>query len=372
MRLLMTAWSFYPAQEGGPSNALYWLASGLAKAGYDMRVVTTNRFIPEGSVEQDTWIELNGFKVIYQSNWSDKSVFEKELEQCDVYFTDGVCKLSYFNQTRLALKKGKRVILSPRGEMFESAIDHKGKLFGFLKRIFLFVMKLSFGRKVLFHATSNEEVEAVRKYFGKNARVELIPNYMILPDKVESERCDQDRQYLLYVGRINPIKNLDVLISGLAKSEAFMNGDYVLKIAGETGGKYYEELLAQIEELGLKSKVEFLGLITGREKDILYAGAKCLFLMSKSENFGNVIVEALAQGTPVIASKGTPWEKLNETGAGFWINADINSLKESINILLKWDGNKCNSVRECAYALSKEYDIYSNISKWKNELSAKK
>jgi len=77
MRLLMTAWSFYPAQEGGPSNALYWLASGLSKAGYEMRVVTTNRYLPKNSMPVDQWVELNGFKVIYQTDWSDKGVLMK-------------------------------------------------------------------------------------------------------------------------------------------------------------------------------------------------------------------------------------------------------------------------------------------------------
>ena len=364
MRLLMTAWSFYPAQEGGPSNALYWLASGLAHAGYDMHVVTTNRFLPKDSVEIDQWVEINGFKVIYQSNWDDKSVIERELGECDVYFTDGVCKLSYFNQAKLALKKGKKVILSPRGEVFESAIDHKGKLFGCLKRLFLLLMRVSFGSKVIFHATSKEEVEAVKKYFGRKANIVLIPNYMILPEKVRQELINEERKYLLYVGRINHIKNLDMLISALAMSKKFMASDYVLKIAGETGGDYYDKLLGQIDDLGLNDKVRFLGLVTGKDKDVLYAGAKCLFLISKSENFGNVIVESLVQGTPIVASKGTPWQILEKEGAGCWINATPLEISESINRLLEASDSEYNAMRESAFRLSKEFDVYSNIEKW--------
>ena len=63
--ILIPAWSFYPSQEGGPSNALYWLASGLAKAGYTVKVVATNRYIAQGVVKENMWIQLNGFAVIY-------------------------------------------------------------------------------------------------------------------------------------------------------------------------------------------------------------------------------------------------------------------------------------------------------------------
>lgn len=358
----MTAWSFFPAQEGGPSNALYWLASGLSKAGYEMRVVTTNRYLPEGCLKCDEWLTLNGFNVIYQSNYEDTIVFEKELNDCDVYLTDGVCKLAYFRQVCSALKKNKRVVLSPRGEIFDSAIDHKGKAYGLMKRLFLFVMKWSVGKRILFHATSEEELEAVKKYFGKKAKVILIPNYMILPNKITTVSLEP---YLLYLGRLNQIKNIDKILSGLARSSAFMNGSFVLKLAGETKGEYYESLVKQTAELGLEKKVEFLGLVTGKEKDVLYANAKCLLLMSKSENFGNVIVEALSQGTPVIASKGTPWQLLDEKGAGWWIDAVPDEIAKTVDKLLLLDDKQYSEMRDYAYRYSREFDIYENINRWK-------
>ena len=110
--------------------------------------------------------------------------------------------------------------------------------------------------------------------------------------------------------------------------------------------------------------MEFLGLVTGTEKDRLYAGAKCLLLMSKSENFGNVIVEALSQGTPAIASKGTPWQQLDEKRAGWWIDAKAECVGETVEKLLKLDESAYRGMRESAYALSREFDIFTNIGKW--------
>ena len=362
MRILISAWSFYPSQEGGPSNAIYWLASGLARAGHSVRVVTTNRCQRDGDVVTNTWNRLNDFDVIYETLDSRGPIIKEEIGKCDVYITNGVCRLENYRLTRMALRLGKKVILSPRGELLNSAVNHKGKAYGLLKKMFFQIMKCSYGKKVLYHATSLEEVDSIKKYMGEDARIKLIPNYMILPEIINAKTAVEP--YLLYVGRLNHIKNIDIIISGLAKSILFMKSSLKFKIAGEKKGEYYESLVAQVQTLGLSEKVEFLGLVTGEEKDKLYAGAKCLILMSKSENFGNVIVEALSQGTPVIASKGTPWKQLNDKGAGWWINARPKQVAEAIDALLSLDDNNYSAMRDAAYSYSREFDIYLNIDKW--------
>lgn len=363
-RILIPAWSFYPSSEGGPSNALFWLATGLENAGYEVHVVATNRCQETGAVVENTWQRLNGFDVVYATLDKLSSYIEEELPKCDVLLANGVCRISNFHFNMKAIRMGKKVILSPRGELLESAVNHKGKLYGLLKRVMFWLMKCSYGRRVLYHATSEEEVMSVYKYMGRNAKVVQISNYMILPERVEDKMVETPRRYLLYVGRINHIKNIDIIIKGLAKSETFLKGPNVFKIAGEACGEYYESLVTLSNELGLSDKIEFLGLVTGEEKDRLYAGAKCLLLMSKSENFGNVIVEALSQGTPVIASKGTPWKQLDDKGAGWWINAKPEQVAVTVDHLLTLDEDEYSKMRSDAYSYSREFDIYSNIQRW--------
>ena len=364
MKILIPAWSFYPSQEGGPSNALYWLASGLARVGYEVRVVATNRCQKPGAIEVNTWQRLNGFDVVYATSDKLAGYMNECLPKCDVLIANGVCRISNFRYNMKALLMGKKVILSPRGELLDSAVNHKGILYGLLKSAMFRVMTCAYGTKVLYHATSDEEVASVQKHMGKTVRVAQIPNYMILPELVDGTLVDESRRYLLYVGRINHIKNIDIIIKGLAKSDAFVKGAYWFKIAGATGGDYYESLLTLVNQLGLSDKVEFLGLVTNKEKDMLYAGAKCLLLMSKSENFGNVIVEALSQGTPVIASKGTPWQQLDDKGAGWWIDAEPEQVALAVEKVLALNEDEYAKMRGSAYAFSREFDVYSNIEKW--------
>ena len=368
MNILLPAWSFYPSQEGGPSNALYWLASGLAKLGHKVRVVTTNRCIEPGLIVENTWTRLNGFDVIYSPVHLQMNYLLEELDKCDLVIANGVCSIPDFKLNSKALRLGKRVILSPRGELFDSAIYHKGKLYGLLKIAIFSVMKMVYSGKVIFHATSDKEIDSIKKYMGKRANVILIPNYMILPDKVLPD--SNPNPYILYVGRLNPIKNIDIIIEGLSKSKKFIDSQVIFKIAGENSGQYYESLIRLANELGISHKIEFLGLVTGEDKDKLYAGAKCLLLMSKSENFGNVIVESLAQGTPVIASKGTPWQMLYEKGAGWWIDAIPENVSKVVEQLLSINDDAYMQMREASYAFSREFDIYSNLEKWEHIIPA--
>lgn len=371
MRLLIPAWSFYPAQEGGPSNAMYWMASGLAKAGYEVRVVTTNRYIEDPNIKFNEWLDFNGFKVIYQTLDQGTNVIYDEIDRCDWVLSNGVCMLKDFRINLRAIKKGKRVVLSPRGELHDAAIDHKGKFYGFLKRGFFFLMRFAYGRKIVYHVTSKKEEEMVKKYMGKSCKVALISNYMILPQRVLNDKVKVDKDYLLYVGRLNPIKNLDILIEGLAQSRIFRNSNLKMKFAGEKKGEYCQFLIDQTRKLGLEEKVEFLGMVTGEAKNVLYANAKCLFLLSKSENFGNVIIEALSQGTPAITSKGTPWQSLQNANAGYWIDATPERVGETIDRFLSLNPEEYSQMREASYNLSRTFDIHSNIEKWTDVLESR-
>lgn len=360
----MTAWSFFPAQEGGTSNSLYWLASGLAQVGYEIRVVTTDRYISHESVQFDKWTHLNGFEVIYQTNYQDKTILYDELRKCDVLLNDGVCKLSYFKLVLKAISQGKSVVLSPRGELMSAAIDHKGTFYGFLKRIFFFIIRLLYWDHVVYHATSEDELSSIHKYMGRYCRSILVPNYMILPDVVNNTFVLNRKDYLLYVGRLNAIKNIDELIRSLLLSNVFLKSNLTLKIAGEKDGEYYEYLLNLIKSLSLEGRVEFLGTVTGEQKNILYANAKCLCLMSKSENFGNVVIEALRQGTPVIASTGTPWQILETTGAGFWIEAKPEDIGRCVDAILSLREIDYLNMRQKASSLSNQFNIFLNIHRW--------
>jgi glycosyltransferase involved in cell wall biosynthesis len=116
-----------------------------------------------------------------------------------------------------------------------------------------------------------------------------------------------------------------------------------LEIAGTGDAQYVDSLQAKIDQLGLQGQrkdnatqrllpgqVEMIGEVIGTEKERLFANADLLVVPSYVENFGNVVAEALARTVPVIASRGTPWSKVEAIGCGLWVENDPTSLATAI------------------------------------------
>lgn len=108
------------------------------------------------------------------------------------------------------------------------------------------------------------------------------------------------KPYLLFVGTIQPRKNLKTLIKAfyfLLKEKP----QYSLIIAGKKGW-LYKKIFAQVKKLNLKNKVNFTGYLTDNQLAYLYKNAVLFILPSLYEGFGLPLLEAMRFGCPVIAS----------------------------------------------------------------------
>lgn len=367
MRVLFPLHLFYPSRVGGPANTVYWLCKALIRNGHEITVVATKMGIDEGRVKLDEWMKMDGINVRYcntNSKFSLSLIWHSitKLKEVDSVVFSSICHVPNFLIALFARIKGKSIIWSPRGELFDAAVrGNKGK------RLFFRIVRLLLGKYVLFHATSEAEKKTINLYFPK-ARVVIIPNYMELPRRQEVEIVSK---VFIYVGRLSPIKALDKLIDGMALSQRFMKSPYCFKIIGVVQPQfedYYKHLLRQIELKGLQNKVFFTGSMTGKEKFQAFASARYSFLVSNSENFGNVVIEALSQGTPVVASKGTPWESLPKEHAGFWIDNSPETIADTLDVLISQTDEQYNSYREGALNYSKSFDVYEHVGEWEKAL----
>lgn len=108
------------------------------------------------------------------------------------------------------------------------------------------------------------------------------------------------RNYFLYVGRHDPYKNLDRMITAFAALPA--SSDCELWIAGPPDRRYTPLLEAQVAELGLTQRVKFLSYVPYSDLPILLNQALALVFPSRWEGFGLPVLEAMACGTPVITT----------------------------------------------------------------------
>lgn len=363
MKLLFPLDLFFPSRIGGPANTIYWLCKALVSRGHKVTVVTTKKGIDDDQIALDQWIESDGINARYCSTTAKYPISViryslSKLNGIDIIVFSSICFLPNFIISLIASLKGKRIIWSPRGELFDSAVQGSKS-----KKLFFLLIRFFLEKKILFHATSLTEQEAIIKYFP-HARIVVIPNYMELPKQEIVETSYSD---FIYVGRIAPIKALDKLIAGLGESSLFRTSEMRMKIVGGVESQfedYYRKLLNLVKEMNLQDKVTFVGSIIGKEKFRTYASARYSFLVSTSENFGNVVIESLSQGTPVVASKGTPWEKLPKVGAGFWIDNTPDEIGKTIDTIIEQSHEDYLKQRENALQYSKEFDVYSHIGEW--------
>jgi glycosyltransferase involved in cell wall biosynthesis len=172
-----------------------------------------------------------------------------------------------------------------------------------------------------FHATAQSEYEDIRRV-GFKQPVAVIPNGVDIP--AMCQRTGNAERKLLFLGRVHPIKGLDMLLPAWAAVQQKFP-DWQLQIAGPDNGGYLGQMKALSSRLGLK-RVEFTGPLTGAKKLRAFADADLSVLPTYSENFGMTVAESLAAGTPVIVTKGAPWEGLLEKRAGWWIDISKDAL----------------------------------------------
>lgn len=366
IKILYPIGTYYPSQEGGPSNSVYWMCCGLQQhQDIETTVVTTSRGIDLKDINLDFWYKQKNNRVIYTNSYGHfpfrmlKQTIPL-IKKVDILH---LTSLFYLPSIIILLINylffKKKVVVSVRGELDDYALkNYKPRL----KKIILVLWKF-FKNKVVFHCTVNEEKEFTYKAFEQNVKTIVLPNFILFNDNKKQKVTKQD--YLLFLGRIHPKKGIENLLRAISISETFANSGYKLKVAGKGEVNYESSLKDLVKELNLSNKVEFLGHIEGEEKTELLKAAYFLVFPSYTENFGNVVVEALINETPVIASKGTPWEIIKENNCGYWVENDIQSLANAVDTGLKV--SKDNYIKMSTNALNlanTEFNIYNNSYKW--------
>lgn len=197
-------------------------------------------------------------------------------------------------------------------------------------------------------AVSNEFSSLLNKLF-ETQKWTYIPN-IVNDEFISFEKTLDTEEYFTFITVcfLEKKKRVDLLISSFAK--AFKDNKKVrLKIGGD--GILMSELKILAKELGVESQVIFLGKLSRQQVKEEMALSNAFVLSSEYETFGVVLVEALALGKPVIATKCGGPESIVVPEVGYLISK--NSEKEMIDSLLKLyqNWNKFNSLQIRQYCL---------------------
>jgi glycosyltransferase involved in cell wall biosynthesis len=224
-------------------------------------------------------------------------------------------------------------VVSPRGMLERDLIDHKNPL---LKGLWIAAIeRRNLERASAIHVTSNREAEQASAFGLKLPLVREIPNGFTVEDGAGQpaspaiEAIVHADPFALFLGRINWKKGLDRLIGALSRVPAIR-----LVVAGNDEENYRAVLNPMAARLGVSSRIVFTGSVHSADKAALLSHARFLVLPSYSENFGNVVIEAMAAGCPVIVSKDVGLaDTVLATRAGLVVDGDADTLGAAMSRL---------------------------------------
>jgi glycosyltransferase involved in cell wall biosynthesis len=331
---------------GGTVRALSDLANGLAAIGHTVSILavgssTTSRRWVENT--DSVKVQFVGEPVFFGLSIPPdaRNILVGEMRSADVVHVHGVWEYPNILVCRLAARLQKPFVVSSHG-MLDDWPMRQNRL---RKRIFLALLGnrwLSAASRI--HVTAQLELEQSRKWFPPRLGV-VIPNlldiatFRCLPDAQIIEpylrRLSPKRARILFLSRLHPKKGLEILLraSALLKSRGT---PVSIIVAGEGNADYCRALSNLARELALgDDEVVFLGSVTGDLKLALYRSCDVFALPTHHENFGYVLIEALACGLCLVTTRAVAIAtELHSTGAAVLADATPEGFAAAIDTLL--------------------------------------
>lgn len=311
MNILVVSEFFYPRIKGGELS-LWKECNILTKKGYSIYVVTSRL---ENTTEEEI---INDIK-IYRPFICGYSPLNRITFQLKLYKylhdflsehkINVIYNLAYvptIPTTFIASRYDIPVITSLRSFLGKNWLNSANYLVG----IFNYSMEIiiiRFGKHTLIKVPSKNTYNLIKKYTKCEILIESNTINVDEIKKVKTETSslavrkdigiNSDESFLLFVGILQPVKN----VIGLIKAISLFDKKYKLVVVG--GGPEREKIEKLIEELKLSRNVVLLGEIPHSSTLSIIASCDTLILPSLSETFSNVVLEALAMGIPVISTK---------------------------------------------------------------------
>jgi glycosyltransferase involved in cell wall biosynthesis len=339
VKVLHVVPTYLPAwRHGGPVFAVHGLCRALARRGHAVTVFTTDvhgagSLPPE--VPRGEPVEIDGVEVRYFPVETPRRLYRSPALAAALGAEVGGFEIAHLHSVflrptavaaRAAEWAGVPYLLAPRGMLVPDLIARRGAL---RKLLWLhLVERRTLAAAAGLHATTELEARDA-------ARLGLpLPPVYVVPNGIEVEGDPAHRGseggYVLFLGRLSWKKGLDRLIPALARAPGAE-----LVVAGNDEEGLRPELERLAERHGVAGRVRFPGPVHGEEKAALLRGAAVVVLPSRSENFGNVVLEAMAAGRPVVVTPEVGLaDAVLEEQAGLVAAGDPESLGSALTTLL--------------------------------------
>jgi glycosyltransferase involved in cell wall biosynthesis len=370
-------------KSGGPVRTLANMVDQLG-GDFEFRIITRDRdmldTLPYESVSVDQWNSVGKASVFYASPGRlDFSSLVRLINETyhDVLYLNSFFNFSFTILPLLARRLGKLpnrpVVLAPRGEFSPGALGI-GILKTLKKKIFIAAAKCTgIYRDVTWQASSEHEANDINRVFpGSKGMIHVAPDLTPLHEEnqlKQTERGKNEPLKILFLSRITPKKNLEFALEVLETVSARAEFHIYGTIEDQS---YWDRCREIIERIPSNISVQYCGAVNHEEVLEIMQAHDLFFFPTKGENFGHVIFEALAAGTPVLISDQTPWKDLEEKGVG-WVKSLGSKIPfvEVIECFAKMDTQKMLKQRYKAWEYSVQHSRNLNVVEKNRQLFQK-
>lgn len=334
---------FAPAHHyGGPPASILGLCKGLQRSGVDVEVVTTTANgrtpLPASSFEGDRY---EGVPVRYVPAAFPRRFFGARIrrpladaiERADVCHIHGVWNVPEWWASHLARAARVPYVVSPRGMLQPQAMRR-----GRARKVVAYSLleRRNLSHAALLHATSEQEADTIGQ-LQLGVKVAIVPNGVDLSAAQQAAKGYRARLgiapndfVVLFLGRMHRIKRIDLIADAFAELRATRPSAHLV-LAGPDEHGLLPDLKRRLAPHS--AAVHTVDAVSGDDKWALLKDADAMVQASDSESFGVAVVESLAAGVPVVATKTTPWRELEQRDCGFWVEQTAPAIARALRAL---------------------------------------
>lgn len=314
-------------QSSGPFASLFGTIQALSQAGCSSMVLGSRGY--RDILDPTFWggQEVHAFRRIGPYSWHWTPGLPAFLKRCrfQVASIQGIWQVSSGMVSRHCIHHGIPYMVTPHGMLNKVALA----ISPFKKRVASSLYVRSMLREAsCIHALNNAEHDAIR-LLGFSNPICVLSNGVSASDILQGKPSNIREKTVLYLGRLHPIKGLDLLIEAWASTRGAAAG-WRLRIAGPSSGDTDLLLKKLARNLSASDSIEFVGPVFGAAKKELLGAASWFVLPSRSEGFPMTPLESLACGTPVVITPECNLPEVIADGAGIDAGSSVDSLKRSL------------------------------------------
>ncbi len=380
MNILQVTLGFLPAVAwGGPVQIVYNNARELMRRGHQVTVYCTNLFDKRHKIQPRTFEDVvDGIRVVYFDTWRIPfwpgtlgpiwcpdlpAQLRRELPSFDVIHLNGYRSLMNLQVVNALNGSQPPLVVQPHGAMPVIVNSF------FVKRMYdLLLGKRELARAQAFIALQESEREQIMAHGVPAERIAVIPNGLnpanfnlnVSPGAFRRRhRIPEEKKLILFLGRINRKKGVDMLIEAFARMKDL---DAVLVIAGPDDGQL-AEVKTLIARHALDNRVILTGLLTGDDVLHAYRDADLFVLPCRTDTFPTTMMEACLMTVPMVVTEGVEIAHLVKGRAAEVVSFDAQLFAEAMKRVLSDAGLREKYRTGCAALAQEVFSVTAAVNR---------